>query len=95
MKKNILYKFNKKLFIVYGLYDYERTLEWGEKNGYKVIEIFVIGDTHDVYYILFRTPTYRSIFPKHSTPIYDYNGGNEEVCTGLCVRIQRQIERGI
>lgn len=92
MKKNMLYKFNKKLFMAYGPYGYEWTLEWGKKNGYKVIKIYVIGET---YYILFRTPVYRSIFPKRSIPIYDYSGGNEEACMGQCVRTQRQIEKGI
>lgn len=92
MKKNMLHKFNKKLFMAYGSYDYERTLEWGKKNGYKVIKIYVIDES---YYILFRTPVYRSIFPKRSIPIYDYNGGNEEECMGQCVRTQRQIEMGI
>jgi hypothetical protein len=92
MKKNMLYKFNKKLFLAYGSYDYEWTLEWGKKNGYKVIEVYVIDEA---YYILFRTPVYRSIFPKRSIPIYDYTGSNEEECTGRCVRTQRQIEMGI
>ena len=88
----MLYKFNKKLFMACGSYDYEWTLEWGKKNGYKVIKIYVIGET---YYILFRTPTYRSIFPKHSIPIYDYNGSDGEECVGQCVRTQRQIEKEI
>lgn len=92
MKKNMLYKFNKKLFMAYGSYDYEWTMEWGKKNGYKVIEVYVIGET---YYILFRTPAYRSIFPKRSIPIYDYNGGNEEECMGQCVRTQKEIERDV
>lgn len=92
MGKNKLYKFNKKLFMAYGSYDYESTLEWGKKNGYKVIEIYVVGEA---YYILFRTPMYRSIFPKRSIPIYDCNGSNEEECLGQCVRTQRQSKRGI
>lgn len=89
MKKNMLYKFNKKLFIAYGSYDYERTMEWGRKNGYKVINVYVIST---VYYILFKTPVYRSVFPKKSIPFYGYIDDAERPL-GMCLRTQEQIEK--
>lgn len=94
MGKNKLYKFNKKLFMACGSYGYEWTLEWGKKkNGYKVIGIYDIGM---VYHILFRTPVYRSIFPKRSIPIYECNGSNEENCIGQCVRTHKdRLKKGI
>lgn len=35
------------------------------------------------------------ITKRRSKTIYDYNGGNEEECTGQCVRTQKEIERDV
>lgn len=49
MKKRILYKFDKKVFTAFSLYEYKWTLEWCEKKKYKIIEIYGIGNTYYIY----------------------------------------------
>ena len=93
MKKNMLYKFDKKLFVAYGAYNYAWTMGWCREKKYEIIERYVIDDT---YFILVKTPTYFSSFPKKSIPIFRYDINDNEVCRGSCARtLKKQIEKEI